>query len=106
MRIMCITDLFFGFKHALHKNANSLFWFQEDVVKPLLEVTKTALLHDCTLLCGWRYLSGLKCLGKVLCKNDFGFGGIFYYLGFLINWVKRILFKNFHNAWEDQCHFN
>lgn len=31
-------------------------WFQEDVIKPLLEVTKTALLHDCTLLCGWRYL--------------------------------------------------
>lgn len=27
----------------------------EDVVKPLLEVTKTALLHDCTLLCAWRY---------------------------------------------------
>ncbi|KAJ6928821.1 disease resistance gene NBS-LRR family protein [Populus alba x Populus x berolinensis] len=26
----------------------------EDVVKPLLEVTKTALLHDCTLLCAWR----------------------------------------------------
>ncbi|ESR46505.1 hypothetical protein CICLE_v10003373mg, partial [Citrus x clementina] len=26
----------------------------EDVVKPLLEVTKTALLHDCTLLCTWR----------------------------------------------------
>lgn len=23
-------------------------------MKPLLEVTKTALLHDCTLLCGWR----------------------------------------------------
>ncbi|KAL6581149.1 hypothetical protein OROMI_007072 [Orobanche minor] len=38
----------------------------EDVVKPLLEVTKTALLHDCTLLCGWsleecgRYLETLK----------------------------------------------
>ncbi|CAH8392395.1 unnamed protein product [Eruca vesicaria subsp. sativa] len=27
----------------------------EDSVKPLLEVTKTALLHDCTLLCAWRY---------------------------------------------------
>jgi len=27
---------------------------QEDTVKPLLEVTKTALLHDCTLLCAWR----------------------------------------------------
>ncbi|MQL98244.1 hypothetical protein Taro_030954 [Colocasia esculenta] len=27
----------------------------EDVAKPLLEVTRTALLHDCTLLCGWRY---------------------------------------------------
>ncbi|GAY49172.1 hypothetical protein CUMW_117210, partial [Citrus unshiu] len=26
----------------------------EDVVKPLLEVTKTTLLHDCTLLCTWR----------------------------------------------------
>ncbi|KAK3033168.1 hypothetical protein RJ639_036352, partial [Escallonia herrerae] len=38
----------------------------EDVVKPLLEVTKTALLHDCTLLCGWsleecaRYLETTK----------------------------------------------
>lgn len=29
---------------------------QEDTVKPLLEVTKTALLHDCTLLCAWRCL--------------------------------------------------
>uniref|UniRef100_M1CAL7 Excision repair cross-complementing 1 ercc1 n=1 Tax=Solanum tuberosum TaxID=4113 RepID=M1CAL7_SOLTU len=28
----------------------------EDVIKPLLEVTRTSLLHDCTLLCGWRYL--------------------------------------------------
>ncbi|XP_050213066.1 DNA excision repair protein ERCC-1-like [Mercurialis annua] len=25
----------------------------EDVVEHLLEVTKTALLHDCTLLCAW-----------------------------------------------------
>ncbi|XP_047176884.1 DNA excision repair protein ERCC-1 isoform X1 [Vigna umbellata] len=38
----------------------------EDVIKPLLEVTKTALLHDCTLLCGWsleecgRYLETIK----------------------------------------------
>ncbi|WOL10600.1 DNA excision repair protein ERCC-1 isoform X1 [Canna indica] len=38
----------------------------EDVVKPLLEVTRTAMLHDCTLLCGWsfeecgRYLETLK----------------------------------------------
>ncbi|XP_059652518.1 DNA excision repair protein ERCC-1 isoform X2 [Cornus florida] len=38
----------------------------EDVVKPLLEVTKTAMLHDCTLLCGWsleecgRYLETIK----------------------------------------------
>ncbi|KAK6117651.1 hypothetical protein DH2020_048613 [Rehmannia glutinosa] len=38
----------------------------EDVVKPLHEVTKTALLHDCTLLCGWsleecgRYLETIK----------------------------------------------
>ncbi|KAK7344223.1 hypothetical protein VNO77_13584 [Canavalia gladiata] len=38
----------------------------EDVVKPLLEITKTALLHDCTLLCGWsleecgRYLETIK----------------------------------------------
>lgn len=38
----------------------------EDVLKPLLEVTKTALLHDCTLLCGWsleecgRYLETFK----------------------------------------------
>ncbi|KAF5765326.1 putative ERCC1/RAD10/SWI10 family, RuvA domain 2, restriction endonuclease type II [Helianthus annuus] len=38
----------------------------EDVVKPLLEVTRTALLHDCTLLCGWsleecgRYLETIK----------------------------------------------
>ncbi|PON64444.1 ERCC1/RAD10/SWI10 family [Parasponia andersonii] len=38
----------------------------EDVLKPLLEVTKTALLHDCTLLCGWsleecgRYLETIK----------------------------------------------
>jgi hypothetical protein len=30
---------------------------QEDVVKPLHEVTRTSLLHDCTLLCGWRYYS-------------------------------------------------
>lgn len=34
--------------------AHFSYWFQEDVVKPLLEVTKTALLHDCTLLCAWR----------------------------------------------------
>ncbi|KAG6646548.1 DNA excision repair protein ERCC-1 [Carya illinoinensis] len=38
----------------------------EDVVKPLLEVTKTVLLHDCTLLCAWsleecgRYLETIK----------------------------------------------
>lgn len=38
----------------------------EDVIKPLLEVTRTALLHDCTLLCGWsleecgRYLETIK----------------------------------------------
>ncbi|KAH9620461.1 hypothetical protein KSS87_018027 [Heliosperma pusillum] len=38
----------------------------EDVVKPLLEVTKTALLHDCTLMCAWsleecgRYLETIK----------------------------------------------
>ncbi|XP_059437173.1 DNA excision repair protein ERCC-1 [Corylus avellana] len=38
----------------------------EDVTKPLLEVTKTALLHDCTLLCAWsleecgRYLETIK----------------------------------------------
>ncbi|XP_008803935.2 DNA excision repair protein ERCC-1 [Phoenix dactylifera] len=38
----------------------------EDVVKPLLEVTRTAMLHDCTLLCGWsleecgRYLETIK----------------------------------------------
>ncbi|XP_073002239.1 DNA excision repair protein ERCC-1 [Typha latifolia] len=38
----------------------------EDVVKPLHEVTRTALLHDCTLLCGWsleecgRYLETIK----------------------------------------------
>ncbi|KAF9602193.1 hypothetical protein IFM89_025538 [Coptis chinensis] len=38
----------------------------EDVVKPILEVTKTALLHDCTLLCAWsleecgRYLETIK----------------------------------------------
>ncbi|CAN6481111.1 unnamed protein product [Victoria cruziana] len=38
----------------------------EDVVKPLLEVTRTTLLHDCTLLCGWsleecgRYLETIK----------------------------------------------
>ncbi|GAV63193.1 HHH domain-containing protein/Rad10 domain-containing protein [Cephalotus follicularis] len=38
----------------------------EDVVKPLLEVTKTTMLHDCTLLCAWsleecgRYLETLK----------------------------------------------
>ncbi|RAL49258.1 hypothetical protein DM860_017538 [Cuscuta australis] len=38
----------------------------EDVVKPLLEVTRTALLHDCTLLCAWsaeecaRYLETVK----------------------------------------------
>ncbi|MCL7023265.1 hypothetical protein MKW94_000457 [Papaver nudicaule] len=38
----------------------------EDVVKPLQEVTRTALLHDCTLLCAWsleecgRYLETIK----------------------------------------------
>ncbi|CAH2055045.1 unnamed protein product [Thlaspi arvense] len=38
----------------------------EDAVKPLLEVTKTSLLHDCTLLCAWsltecaRYLETIK----------------------------------------------
>lgn len=38
----------------------------EDVAKPLLEVTRTCLLHDCTLLCGWsleecgRYLETIK----------------------------------------------
>lgn len=38
----------------------------EDVVKPLLEITKTSMLHDCTLLCGWsleecgRYLETIK----------------------------------------------
>ncbi|TMW95207.1 hypothetical protein EJD97_009254 [Solanum chilense] len=38
----------------------------EDVMKPLLEVTRTSLLHDCTLLCGWsleecgRYLETVK----------------------------------------------
>ncbi|KAF0930458.1 hypothetical protein E2562_032887 [Oryza meyeriana var. granulata] len=38
----------------------------EDVVKPLHEVTRTALLHECTLLCGWsleecgRYLETIK----------------------------------------------
>ncbi|KAK9145729.1 hypothetical protein Sjap_005632 [Stephania japonica] len=38
----------------------------EDVIKPLHEVTRTALLHDCTLLCAWsleecgRYLETIK----------------------------------------------
>ncbi|XP_078154556.1 nucleotide repair protein isoform X2 [Carex rostrata] len=38
----------------------------EDVLKPLQEVTKTALLHECTLLCAWsleecgRYLETIK----------------------------------------------
>jgi DNA excision repair protein ERCC-1 len=38
----------------------------EDVVKPILEVTKTSMLHDCTLLCAWsleecgRYLETIK----------------------------------------------
>lgn len=38
----------------------------EDVVKPLLEVTKTAMLHECTLFCAWsleecgRYLETIK----------------------------------------------
>ncbi|KAJ4957724.1 hypothetical protein NE237_024835 [Protea cynaroides] len=38
----------------------------EDVIKPLQEVTRTALLHDCTLLCAWsleecgRYLETIK----------------------------------------------
>ncbi|OVA20651.1 DNA repair protein rad10 [Macleaya cordata] len=38
----------------------------EDVVKPLHEVTRTAMLHDCTLLCAWsleecgRYLETIK----------------------------------------------
>ncbi|KAH9754928.1 DNA excision repair protein ERCC-1 [Citrus sinensis] len=34
----------------------------EDVVKPLLEVTKTALLHDCTLLCTWRSFACHGCI--------------------------------------------
>ncbi|KAK2984079.1 hypothetical protein RJ640_028543 [Escallonia rubra] len=48
------------------RNAILVSHRQEDVVKPLLEVTKTALLHDCTLLCGWsleecaRYLETIK----------------------------------------------
>lgn len=25
------------------------------MIKPLHEVTKTALLHDCSLLCAWRF---------------------------------------------------
>ncbi|KAJ3682144.1 hypothetical protein LUZ60_014717 [Juncus effusus] len=38
----------------------------EDVIKPLQEVTKTSLLHDCTLVCAWsleecgRYLETMK----------------------------------------------
>ncbi|KAJ7528650.1 hypothetical protein O6H91_15G012300 [Diphasiastrum complanatum] len=38
----------------------------EDVIKPLHEVTKTALLHDCSLVCAWsleecaRYLETIK----------------------------------------------
>ncbi|GBG70030.1 hypothetical protein CBR_g4857 [Chara braunii] len=38
----------------------------DDVIKPLHEVTRTALLHDCTLLCAWskeecaRYLETIK----------------------------------------------
>eukprot|EP00249_Psilotum_nudum_P012968 c24077_g1_i3 orf=69-1025(-) len=38
----------------------------EDVIKPLHEVTKTALVHECTLLCAWslhecaRYLETIK----------------------------------------------
>ncbi|CAA7403692.1 unnamed protein product [Spirodela intermedia] len=41
-----------------------------DVAKPLLEVTRTSLLHDCTLLCGWsleecgRYLETIKVYEK------------------------------------------
>lgn len=37
-----------------------------DVLKPLLEVTRTSILHECTLLCGWsfeecgRYLETIK----------------------------------------------
>ncbi|KAF4361801.1 hypothetical protein F8388_018967 [Cannabis sativa] len=48
------------------RNVRWVFADIEDVVKPLLEVTKTALLHDCTLLCGWsleecgRYLETIK----------------------------------------------
>eukprot|EP00249_Psilotum_nudum_P012969 c24077_g1_i4 orf=610-1233(-) len=34
----------------------------EDVIKPLHEVTKTALVHECTLLCAWRM--------KLSCVND------------------------------------
>ncbi|XP_022747478.1 DNA excision repair protein ERCC-1 isoform X3 [Durio zibethinus] len=51
---------------AQNRNAILVSHRQEDVVKPLLEVTKTALLHDCTLLCGWsleecgRYLETIK----------------------------------------------
>eukprot|EP00252_Welwitschia_mirabilis_P008535 TRINITY_DN20440_c0_g1_i1.p1 TRINITY_DN20440_c0_g1~~TRINITY_DN20440_c0_g1_i1.p1 ORF type:complete len:408 (+),score=86.50 TRINITY_DN20440_c0_g1_i1:193-1416(+) len=42
----------------------------EDVVKPLHEVTRTAVFHDCTLLCGWslqecaRYLETIKAYEK------------------------------------------
>ncbi|KAF6153690.1 hypothetical protein GIB67_000923 [Kingdonia uniflora] len=38
----------------------------EDVIKPLHEVTRTAMLHDCSLVCGWsleecgRYLETIK----------------------------------------------
>ncbi|CAN1124320.1 DNA excision repair protein ERCC-1 [Linum perenne] len=53
-------------KRTLNRVQVAVRTFQADVTKPLLEVTKTALLHDCTLLCAWsleecgRYLETIK----------------------------------------------
>lgn len=63
--VLCHVDVVSSWDYQLYKLWLNLClgslifpcWNQEDVIKPLLEVTKTALLHDCTLLCGWRYAS-------------------------------------------------
>ncbi|XP_059075921.1 DNA excision repair protein ERCC-1 isoform X3 [Cryptomeria japonica] len=87
MHVLCISvcatiyfiQIIFTIGYAKYKRALSYGLFyamlmcvtvfcsnQEDVIKPLHEVTRTALLHDCTLLCGWsveecaRYLETIK----------------------------------------------
>lgn len=53
---MSVAFFFFKINDIKDIISHSSFSLQEDVVKPLLEVTKTALLHDCTLLCAWRLI--------------------------------------------------